>query len=156
VIRPSQIHLIVLHPQINLTTMSPSTPGGGCLNDVCMSVASAVIRCMASISPCSATIVNGVPTMVYPGLCTQTDWPACDTGFLLAIALPANHTGGASGYPDHIPAGSKPETHFCLYFLFSLSAQATRCSLTGQSPRTTPSSKTRSVTPRRRGRRHRA
>jgi len=39
----------------------------------------------------SATIVNGVPTMVYPGLCNKQDWPACGTGTLLAIALPADH-----------------------------------------------------------------
>lgn len=41
----------------------------------------------------SATIVNGVPTMVYPGLCSIQDWPACGTGTLLAIALPADHAG---------------------------------------------------------------
>ena len=36
----------------------------------------------------SATIVNGVPTMVYPGLCNKNDWPNCGTGTLLAIAVP--------------------------------------------------------------------
>jgi hypothetical protein len=41
----------------------------------------------------SATIVNGVPTMVYPGLCTKHLWDSCDTGTLLAIAVPANHAG---------------------------------------------------------------
>jgi hypothetical protein len=41
----------------------------------------------------SATIVNGMPTMVYPGLCTKTDWPACNTGTLFAVALPADHNG---------------------------------------------------------------
>ena len=39
----------------------------------------------------SATIVNGVPTMVYPGLCNKQDWPSCDTGTLLAIAIPSDH-----------------------------------------------------------------
>ena len=39
----------------------------------------------------SATIVNGVPTMVYPGLCNKQEWPACDTGTLLAIAIPSDH-----------------------------------------------------------------
>ena len=39
----------------------------------------------------SATIVNGVPTMVYPGLCVKEDWPSCNTGTLLAIALPADY-----------------------------------------------------------------
>ena len=38
----------------------------------------------------SMTIVNGLPTMVYPGLCRKADWPACDTGTLLAIAVPAD------------------------------------------------------------------
>lgn len=41
----------------------------------------------------SATIVNGVPTMVYPGLCNKQDWPSCDTGTLLAIAVPSDHAG---------------------------------------------------------------
>lgn len=39
----------------------------------------------------SATIVDGVPTMVYPGLCRRETWPACGTGTLLAIALPLDH-----------------------------------------------------------------
>ena len=43
----------------------------------------------------SATIVNGVPTMVYPGLCNKADWPACGTGTLLAVAVPDDHTGDA-------------------------------------------------------------
>ena len=29
--------------------------------------------------------------MVYPGLCNKNDWPACTTGTLLAVALPADH-----------------------------------------------------------------
>lgn len=41
----------------------------------------------------SATIVNGVPTMVYPGLCNSKMWPECKTGTLFAIALPADHAG---------------------------------------------------------------
>jgi len=41
----------------------------------------------------SATIVDGVPTMVYPGLCNAKDWPACSTGTLLAVAVPADHAG---------------------------------------------------------------
>ena len=41
----------------------------------------------------SATIVNGVPTMVYPGLCTRHNWSSCDTGTLLAVAVPADHAG---------------------------------------------------------------
>lgn len=45
----------------------------------------------------SATIVNGIPTMVYPGLCKLNDWPACQTGTLLAIAVPADHVGGSAG-----------------------------------------------------------
>ena len=41
----------------------------------------------------SATIVNGVPTMVYPGLCTKHNWTRCNTGTLLAVAVPADHAG---------------------------------------------------------------
>ncbi len=41
----------------------------------------------------SATIVNGVPTMVYPGLCTKAKWADCATGTLLALAVPADHSG---------------------------------------------------------------
>ena len=41
----------------------------------------------------SATIVDGVPIMVYPGLCTKHNWSSCDTGTLLAIATPADHAG---------------------------------------------------------------
>ena len=41
----------------------------------------------------SATIVNGIPTMIYPGLCTTRDWKNCTTGTLLAIAVPADHAG---------------------------------------------------------------
>ena len=40
----------------------------------------------------STTIVNGVPTMVYPGLCTQHSFPGC-TGMVFGIAVPSNHTG---------------------------------------------------------------
>ena len=40
----------------------------------------------------SATLVNGTPTIVYPGLCNKADWPACATGTLLAIALPADRS----------------------------------------------------------------
>jgi len=39
----------------------------------------------------SATIVKGVPTMVYPGLCNKNDWPNCETGTLLAVAVPSDH-----------------------------------------------------------------
>ena len=39
----------------------------------------------------SATIVNGIPTMVYPGLCTKRDWANCSTGTLLAVAIPDDH-----------------------------------------------------------------
>lgn len=38
----------------------------------------------------SSTLVNGVPTMVYPGLCVQKNWPACNTGTVFAIATPVN------------------------------------------------------------------
>ena len=38
----------------------------------------------------SATIVDGVPTMVYPGLCTSRDWANCKTGTLLAVAVPSD------------------------------------------------------------------
>ncbi len=38
----------------------------------------------------SATIVNGVPTMVYPGLCVKSRWSQCDTGTLFAVAVPSN------------------------------------------------------------------
>jgi sucrose-6-phosphate hydrolase SacC (GH32 family) len=41
----------------------------------------------------SATIVNGIPTLVYPGLCKQHNWSSCDTGTLLAVAIPADHEG---------------------------------------------------------------
>ena len=41
----------------------------------------------------SASIVNGVPTMIYPGLCTKHNWSSCDTGTLLALAVPADHAG---------------------------------------------------------------
>lgn len=41
----------------------------------------------------SATIVDGVPVLVYPGLCVARDWPNCQTGTLLAVAVPANHAG---------------------------------------------------------------
>ena len=41
----------------------------------------------------SASIVGGVPTMIYPGLCTKHNWSSCDTGTLLALAVPADHAG---------------------------------------------------------------
>lgn len=41
----------------------------------------------------SATVVDGVPTMVYPGLCKSKRWPNCTTGTLFAVALPADHAG---------------------------------------------------------------
>ena len=41
----------------------------------------------------SASVVNGVPTMIYPGLCTKHNWTSCDTGTLLALAVPADHAG---------------------------------------------------------------
>jgi sucrose-6-phosphate hydrolase SacC (GH32 family) len=39
----------------------------------------------------SATIVNGIPTMVYPGLCSASQWPNCTTGTNFAIAIPSDH-----------------------------------------------------------------
>ena len=36
----------------------------------------------------SANIINGVPTIMYPGLCNKNDWPDCETGTLLALAVP--------------------------------------------------------------------
>eukprot|EP00697_Spironema_sp_BW2_P014491 gnl/Spiro4/4935_TR2459_c0_g1_i1.p1 gnl/Spiro4/4935_TR2459_c0_g1~~gnl/Spiro4/4935_TR2459_c0_g1_i1.p1 ORF type:complete len:556 (-),score=201.80 gnl/Spiro4/4935_TR2459_c0_g1_i1:17-1645(-) len=41
----------------------------------------------------SATIVEGVPTLVYPGLCSPSKWPNCQTGTLFAVAVPADHKG---------------------------------------------------------------
>ena len=41
----------------------------------------------------SATTVNGVPTMVYPGLCSARRWANCSTGTLFAVAVPADHAG---------------------------------------------------------------
>lgn len=38
----------------------------------------------------SATIVNNVPTLVYPGLCNSKTWSNCATGTLFAIAVPSN------------------------------------------------------------------
>ena len=41
----------------------------------------------------SATLVDGVPTLVYPGLCDSALWKGgCDTGTVAAIAVPANHS----------------------------------------------------------------
>jgi sucrose-6-phosphate hydrolase SacC (GH32 family) len=37
----------------------------------------------------SATIVNGSPVLVYPGLCVKADWPQCGTGTVFAVAVPA-------------------------------------------------------------------
>lgn len=36
----------------------------------------------------SATVVDGQPKIIYPGLCNNHDWPNCTTGTLLAIAEP--------------------------------------------------------------------
>ena len=48
----------------------------------------------------SATIVPGAGpggkpgvVNVYPGLCNKNDWPACSTGTLLALAVPADYEG---------------------------------------------------------------
>ncbi len=38
----------------------------------------------------SATFVNGVPMLVYPGLCEPRAWPQCQTGTVLATAVPAD------------------------------------------------------------------
>jgi hypothetical protein len=38
----------------------------------------------------SATIVDGKPVLVYPGLCTPGRFPGCDTGTVLGLAVPAN------------------------------------------------------------------
>lgn len=43
----------------------------------------------------SATIVNGVPTMVYPGLCAAHRWANCSSGTLFAVAVPTDHAGDA-------------------------------------------------------------
>ena len=40
----------------------------------------------------STTIVNGAPVMMYPGLCTNEDFPGC-TGMVFAVAVPADHDG---------------------------------------------------------------
>ena len=40
----------------------------------------------------STTIVDGVPTMVYPGLCTERAFPGC-LGMDFAVAVPANRSG---------------------------------------------------------------
>lgn len=39
----------------------------------------------------SATIVNDMPTIVYPGLCNKRDYAKCDTGTVFALALPADY-----------------------------------------------------------------
>lgn len=46
----------------------------------------------------SATVVNGAGpngsagvVNIYPGLCNKQDWPACETGTLLAMAIPADY-----------------------------------------------------------------
>ena len=36
----------------------------------------------------SATIVDGKPVIVYPGLCFSNEYPNCNTGTLLAVAVP--------------------------------------------------------------------
>jgi hypothetical protein len=41
----------------------------------------------------STTMVNNVPTIVYPGLCSPKRWPNCATGTLLAVALPEDYHG---------------------------------------------------------------
>jgi len=38
----------------------------------------------------SATIINNIPTLIYPGLCNSKTWTNCQTGTLFAIAVPAN------------------------------------------------------------------
>ena len=38
----------------------------------------------------SATVVDGVITIMYPGLCTKELWPPCATGYNLVTAVPAN------------------------------------------------------------------
>ena len=41
----------------------------------------------------SATVVNGDPIIVYPGICTKSSWPACgSTSTVNAVALPANRS----------------------------------------------------------------
>eukprot|EP01013_Petalomonas_cantuscygni_P000695 TRINITY_DN10701_c0_g1_i1.p1 TRINITY_DN10701_c0_g1~~TRINITY_DN10701_c0_g1_i1.p1 ORF type:complete len:551 (-),score=59.77 TRINITY_DN10701_c0_g1_i1:481-2133(-) len=40
----------------------------------------------------SVTIVNGVPVVLYPGLCTKEQWAQCDTGTVIASAVPADNT----------------------------------------------------------------
>eukprot|EP01051_Picozoa_sp_SAG22_P014525 SAG22_NODE_1774_length_3609_cov_3.611681_2_plen_107_part_00 len=51
-----------------------------------------------AIYSCSATLVDGVPTIVYPGLCESSDWAGgiCKTwpgkGATLGIAMPANRS----------------------------------------------------------------
>ena len=42
----------------------------------------------------STTIVNGVPTMVYPGLCTERAFPGCE-GYDFNVAVPANYSSDA-------------------------------------------------------------
>lgn len=44
----------------------------------------------AAIFTGSTTIVDGKPVIVYPGLCIKTEYPNCQTGTLLAVAIPAN------------------------------------------------------------------
>lgn len=42
----------------------------------------------------SATLVDGLPTLVYPGLCDAAQWAGgCDTGTVAAVAVPADHAG---------------------------------------------------------------
>ena len=40
----------------------------------------------------SATIVGGIPTLVYPGLCTERAFPGCE-GYDFNIAVPSDHEG---------------------------------------------------------------
>lgn len=40
----------------------------------------------------SATLVDGTPNIVYPGICTKAAWPACSTGVVNALAVPANRS----------------------------------------------------------------
>lgn len=37
------------------------------------------------------TIVGPGVVNLYPGLCNKNDWPGCDTGTLLALAVPADY-----------------------------------------------------------------
>ena len=40
----------------------------------------------------SASLVNGIPTIIYPGICSKQAWPNCSTGVVNALAVPANRS----------------------------------------------------------------